>query len=652
MRFFAGSIASGGLGLPVIAVQTGLSSRTDNSLQYAIDCLESGQNLLFLDLRERATATVDSNEESLTFKEFLELSCNKGVEESKLQSIFKSLDLDENEKLDREEVSIYIAQQHLCNEVARGKAQKSDSAKDLNKSAKNWKTPVRSISNKISPEMESEKVNREERDPMAEVLCHMRAWEIARRELTDRPARCMEDEGVQDQVKSADCFDVMVAAYFKEIMSGGSSEAEAIDRELVFTPLYQAIEEAQCLIHGGSHTHSHRHFQPKMEDLELVSWQIASALCEDDFEMWFHYEVLPHAKKVSETHKMNQSGTSARPFALPKRDWSWRDLHLDPDFSLGKNMAELEREFRLRYRQFALDRFISPMASNLTRLFSSPRFYAANVRDLVSARQMVNSLVKKDRLPQVTPPEGLELLRSAWLEHDVCIYLEGWYRQCSRIFYSIYLLLGLLMVTATVLNSQVEAQKILVGVDYTVFNHILFALSITASFILSLQGYVNPTMRAARLKSSCATLQSLIWMYRGSVGPFSRNDNSYGEQPEKVLYDSLQEWREELVAGTDLQQTALSKEYPPYIYTHHQHECPLAFRKKELAEVQWARYKSYKIITQDLTNQRAKFKEKIFDVDNKRQSIRGVRSAAALGINLSFYPYTHTYILVSFYPSI
>ena len=61
---------------------------------------------------------------------------------------------------------------------------------------------------------------------------------------------------------------------------------------------------------------------------------------------------------------------------------------------------------------------INARKHRLVALFGSKDCYSANVHaDTNDLKELVNSLVRLDRLPDDTPPEGLKLLVQAWDEN-------------------------------------------------------------------------------------------------------------------------------------------------------------------------------------------------------------------------------------------
>ena len=63
------------------------------------------------------------------------------------------------------------------------------------------------------------------------------------------------------------------------------------------------------------------------------------------------------------------------------------------------------------------DRF-NTRKHRLVALFGSKHCYSANVHaDTNDLKELVDSLLRLDRLPDATPPEGLKLLAQAWDEN-------------------------------------------------------------------------------------------------------------------------------------------------------------------------------------------------------------------------------------------
>jgi len=242
----------------------------------------------------------------------------------------------------------------------------------------------------------------------------------------------------------------------------------------------------------------------------------------------------------------------------------------------------------------------------LQALFNEDRVHPLNVLDIPGSKRLVGELVKLDRLPKYETIEGLYLLRDAWDEFDVCMALGSHYKTLSKVTYALLLLLGIATVSCTVfqvmsLNNSGPSEglcqslsngsltaEMLVQLDLSVdisqcdppvggalpastqLGHAIFLLSLASSLLLSVIGFVNPSSRWRQLRASALSLESLIWQYRARVGPCIQSAYN-ARAPEEAFCALLQAWREELVAGTDLQSTTLERAQNPSVYKHHQH---------------------------------------------------------------------------------
>ena len=82
------------------------------------------------------------------------------------------------------------------------------------------------------------------------------------------------------------------------------------------------------------------------------------------------------------------------------------------------------------------------LATNMTLLLSSENIYHLNLDDIEGGGRLVNKLVRLDRLPKTNPLEGLELLRSAWQDHDVAMMFAGRYKCWCKFLFVLQLILG------------------------------------------------------------------------------------------------------------------------------------------------------------------------------------------------------------------
>ena len=355
-------------------------------------------------------------------------------------------------------------------------------------------------------------------------------------------------------------------------------------------------------------------------EIEALSWWLAARFYDDDFDVFFSTYISKNLEMYTQNKKVD----------------------------LAQPEDAVRRQLFDEWKHRRMDNEMGAMAAHLSKLFASATCHGANVADVAGAKRLLWALVKQDRLPPHTSLEGLELLRQAWCEHDVAVYLGKRYQRLSRFLYALYLLLGITIIVLSVLQSEGDNLSLptvslvdsgaaddtfrLLPPNTTVVaalasaaaellgdnasgelgppfpppatppllppfappagepwhgnstRHVIFALSLVGSAVLSVQAYLNPTQRASALLSGASSLESLLWLYRTRVGAFSRGSaggapGAFSKASEDALMAHLNSWRDDLVSGTDLQQTDLNKAYPPTVYAHYQFDCARATRR-------------------------------------------------------------------------
>jgi hypothetical protein len=261
-------------------------------------------------------------------------------------------------------------------------------------------------------------------------------------------------------------------------------------------------------------------------------------------------------------------------------------------------------------------------------LLKHPKLHSMNVHEhLQDARKIVENLVKLERLPQRNNIEGLRLIRQAWDDYDRTWYLASRYKILAKVTFFLQIVLGLLTIAATVTHMQfeqtavqaefckefvslascasllTEAQKDKLKTckelghskpiknvtitedsdfltelkaqfgDYLPFlDDAVFLLPIMSAFVLTIFAFLNPQARWRNLRNCACTLESMTWLYRTRVEPFTVN-LSYKNSPEDQLMQSLNEWRDNLVEGSDLNLTTVEESHAKnsHVWRHYQY---------------------------------------------------------------------------------
>ena len=211
-------------------------------------------------------------------------------------------------------------------------------------------------------------------------------------------------------------------------------------------------------------------------------------------------------------------------------------------------------------------RRIAAFSTQARMILSDSNFHRLNIWDTDGAPKLVGELVKLDRLPKETTLQGLLLLRSAWSEHDIAVYLAGNFKFRSKIIFLFQLALAWSMVVVGILRSD----STLSSDSRQVMAHVLFGLATSITMVTSLDAFFNSKTRWRQLRSCACALESMIWCYRARIGRFQQSGDSSGTRPESEFCEALNGWRMELVSAADLQSTDLDKIYKPHVYKHQQ----------------------------------------------------------------------------------
>ena len=233
----------------------------------------------------------------------------------------------------------------------------------------------------------------------------------------------------------------------------------------------------------------------------------------------------------------------------------------------------------------------SAMYAHISTLLAHEKCYGINIHNIDRCNRVIREAVSNDRVPVENNVQGLRLLRHAWDELDRAAYLQQHYLLLSRVLYLVYLVIGIGMVGMSIATDQlllrflrqtVADPSVGPSVDaLQTSNEFLrycqFSFAICSSLVLSLQEIFNPELRKSRLAEGAQSLENVIWRYRTRVGIFSLADaqhQGHDSSPEDRLCEVLNEWREDLIAGSDLSEAGIERHYPQTIYRHYQQTPP------------------------------------------------------------------------------
>jgi hypothetical protein len=323
----------------------------------------------------------------------------------------------------------------------------------------------------------------------------------------------------------------------------------------------------------------------KTKPLEVTSDDRPNATMAD---RWDEVKPMPEAKPAKDMQREDQS--SSRRFlenmafdeGISKEQVNDAVDHNDlKELEPLINLIVSHMQEKQNQKQVEFDEMKSALRLQVITLLAAPldrqnRLYAINVHQEDYGQAMVDAITLLDRLPRNNSLEGMKLLACAWEEYDIAMYLAWWYKLFSRILYMLLLIVGTLIAACSVVfykTKEEEARGRHLPISRHTLRTILFTLPLISSILLSIWGYVNPTTRWRKLRSSACKLESMIWQFRTRTAPFSSNSKN-PNLPENRFCAALNAWREDCLTGTDLSTTNFEREYPKSIFKHYQHEPP------------------------------------------------------------------------------
>lgn len=216
-------------------------------------------------------------------------------------------------------------------------------------------------------------------------------------------------------------------------------------------------------------------------------------------------------------------------------------------------------------------------------LLSSPQFHHLNLLESSTdvARNLVEDLARIDRLPAETRLEGLQLLRSAWVDFDKATFLADRYKTACKSLFLLQLLLGWVLVVGAAHSPEgsadagAEPPLRLVQGDAESLGTGVFVVSLLVTALLSFEAIISAKARWRQLRGGAVALESTLWCYRTRVGAFALDEAQHQQSmhAEQALSHTLVTWRDSLMAGTAIATSNFqSRQFEPSVFRHQQFE--------------------------------------------------------------------------------
>lgn len=251
--------------------------------------------------------------------------------------------------------------------------------------------------------------------------------------------------------------------------------------------------------------------------------------------------------------------------------------------------------------------------SHFRALLSSPHLHHLNLHTHTSvADKLLGDLINLNRGPKDNTPQGLKLLKEAWCEHDVAMYLADCYKILAKFEYLLQLIIGVAIIAFGVGALTDEDARCGDNPRDETAEHGIFGLSLVATLLVGLGARFNANGRWRQLRAAACDLESSIYLYRARVGPYRvggheghgkgcQHPNGEFVTADDLFCDELVRWRAGIVTGAGNLQISGAKKaftsYPPSIFRHCQFPDKEFQRKVAIAKAKakaWERAKKDK----------------------------------------------------------
>jgi hypothetical protein len=212
-----------------------------------------------------------------------------------------------------------------------------------------------------------------------------------------------------------------------------------------------------------------------------------------------------------------------------------------------------------------LDDWLRPIWSMCYDILSSPNVYGANLKNLDAVANLINQIVKRDRLPQSNSLQSMQMLRRAWNIVDICAYNAKQFKIISKVTYLLNLLLGLCIIALTVFRTDIAT---LAESDHAP-KLAVFIVAALLSFLTGLTTFYNPTQRWRELRDIAEAMHSEILRFRTRTGAYEVSISD-ARQSEACFMSKIEGSISTATQSAALSTSSFQRSYPRRVYTHGQ----------------------------------------------------------------------------------
>ena len=200
-------------------------------------------------------------------------------------------------------------------------------------------------------------------------------------------------------------------------------------------------------------------------------------------------------------------------------------------------------------------------------LLTAPNVYVGNTNDLSQLSNQIDEIAQIDRLPKTNTLETMYVIRQAWDQVDIYMYVAYTYKRMAVWSFILLLVVGVAIVTITVISTQHCADESCTGdrwISTAEVNHSIIGLSLFGTITATVTAIFSPIQNWQLLRSAALSMESIVWQYRTRTGQFRAQHTAGSDKghdtradAEKFFYESVDDIKEQVAKSSTIQETTL-----------------------------------------------------------------------------------------------
>ena len=191
-------------------------------------------------------------------------------------------------------------------------------------------------------------------------------------------------------------------------------------------------------------------------------------------------------------------------------------------------------------------------------ILGSPFTFSANVMDIDKCKDILNSVVRIDRLPKANSLSALYTLQVAWDNVEWYHMVADSYKRATKWSYFTLLFAGIAITVASLLSADDSRQR---GANTdqshaNIFQAVILGSSLLTTCVSAYVGFINPAQKWQQLRGAALRIESEIWVFRTHSGAYRASQGSRDSNPDVLFSQAILAIQESVLDGADVKATA------------------------------------------------------------------------------------------------